>query len=203
MDYPIFLTGLQGWKCVVVGGGEVAQRKVNGLLAVGAHPTVVAPEATAEIIAKAADDRLTWLPRPVCREDLRDAMLVFAATDDEDVNRDVAAWAKEAGSLVNVADQQEACDFTLPAMLRRGKLTIAVSSGGASPALAAIIRDRLALLFPEELADKIEQLAAARFALQRSVTSPVERHREARELGNSWARRFLPALFKPRHPEQE
>ena len=138
--YPIILR-LADRRCVVVGGGEVARRKVQGLVAAGARILVIAPHIH-PVLQK--NTGIEVLCRPFVPADLAGAFLVFAATDDRQVNALVAAAAREQGALVNIADDPEGSDFHLPAILQRGALTVAVSSGGGSPAFAALLRDRLA-----------------------------------------------------------
>lgn len=140
VSYPVVLR-LSGRRCVVVGGGEVARRKVSGLLAAGAKVRVIAPYLHPELQGNTAIESIC---RPFLAEDLAGAFLVFAATNDRQVNAGVAAAAWQQGALVNIADDPEGSDFHLPAVLQRGALTVAVSSGGSSPAFAAQLRDHLA-----------------------------------------------------------
>ena len=137
--YPIFLN-LSGRRCVVVGGGEVAGRKARKLLQARAEVVVISPEVTPELESVATEVRR----RPYEEGDLEGAYLVFAATDSREVNAAVAGEAKGRGIPVNVADRPSEGDFALPATLRRGRLQVAVSTGGASPALAQRIRDDVA-----------------------------------------------------------
>jgi precorrin-2 dehydrogenase/sirohydrochlorin ferrochelatase len=127
--------------CVVVGGGEVARRKVQGLLAAGARVRVIAPHLHLELQENTA---IELICRSFLPDDLAGALLVFAASNDRDVNARVAVAARQQGTLINIADDPEESDFHLPAVLQRGALTVAVSSGGGSPAFAAQLRDRLA-----------------------------------------------------------
>lgn len=138
--YPAILR-ISGRRCVVVGGGEVARRKVQGLLAAGARVRLIAPHLHPQL-QKNTDIEL--ICRPFLADDLAGAFLVFAATNDREVNAEVAAAARQQGALVNSADDPDGSDFHLPAVLQRGALTVAVSSGGGSPAFAAQLRDRLA-----------------------------------------------------------
>lgn len=141
--YPIALD-LAGRRCVVVGGGAVAERKTSGLLAAGAAVTVIAPELTPGLRALASAGTITGEARPFASGDLAGAVLVFAATDRREVNAAVVAEAREVGALVNVADAPDEGDFSVPALLRRGRLTVGVSTAGGSPAVAGLVRDRLA-----------------------------------------------------------
>jgi len=137
-DYPVFLD-LAGVPVLVVGGGQVALRKVGGLVGAGATVTVVAPQVV-DGIAEVATVEL----RPYVSGDLAGVRLVVTATDDPEVNAQVAADARAAGVFVNSADDPENCTFILPAIARRGPITVAVSTGGISPALASRLRDEIA-----------------------------------------------------------
>jgi cobalt-precorrin 5A hydrolase/precorrin-3B C17-methyltransferase len=142
--YPIFLHHLQGTLVVVVGGGRVGQRKVAGLLAVGAHVRLISPIVTPDLQAWAADSQIEWLARPYAPGDLQGALLAFAATDQRPVNAQVAADARALRILCNVADAPNEGDFHLPAVYRQAELTVAVGTGGASPTRAKTLRDQIA-----------------------------------------------------------
>jgi precorrin-2 dehydrogenase/sirohydrochlorin ferrochelatase len=177
--YPLCLD-LRGRPCVVIGGGAVAARKVAGLLECGARVTVVAPSlgpALAELYgAGAVEARL----RPYQDGDLAGAVLAIAATDDAAVNGQVAAEAQARGVLLNVVDDPARGDFIVPAVLRRGALQLAVSTGGLSPALARWVRDALEGLVPAEYADLLPVLAELRAELRRAgVEVPAERWQSA------------------------
>jgi precorrin-2 dehydrogenase/sirohydrochlorin ferrochelatase len=159
--YPVSLV-VAGRRCVVVGGGAVAARKVAGLAEAGADVTVVAPDICAEIRAGGA--RL--VARPYRRGDLDGAWLAIAATDDPAVNRRVHDDGDEARVWVNAADEPASCAFTLPAVVRRGPVSVAVSTGGHSPALAGWLRDRIAAQLGPEVGLLAELLSEARDRLQ-------------------------------------
>jgi precorrin-2 dehydrogenase/sirohydrochlorin ferrochelatase len=171
------MVDLAGRRAVVVGGGAVAERKVRGLLACRAAVTVVSPAATAPLERFAAAGRLEIVRRAVRMSDLRGAFLVLAATDSAEVNRRVAAAAMRRGALVNVADDPAACTFQVPAAVRRGDLTIAVSTGGGSPALAKQLRQRLEKVIGPEYEALVDALRALRSAARRAV--PDTRARQA------------------------
>lgn len=143
-DYPIVLD-VAGVPVLVVGGGTVALRKVQGLLAAGAEVTVVAPGIAAALRALPVH----VIERPYAPGDLEHARLVITATDDPDVNASVAADANRRGIWVNSADDPANCTFTLPAVARDGAVTIAVSTGGASPALASHLRGEISTWLAE------------------------------------------------------
>ena len=149
--YPICLD-LADRTCVVVGGGDVAERKVVSLLAAGARVVVVAPALAPGLWRLRGEGRLEHTSRPYQEGDLADAFLAIAATDDAEANRAVAAEARRRRVLVNVVDDPALCDFTLPAVLRRGDLLVAVSTGGRSPAVARYVREELEdFLTPEHV----------------------------------------------------
>ena len=143
MHYPLFLN-LTDQPVIVIGGGVVAKRKIRSLLAAGAHVTVISPYATR------LPKSVRWLHRRYQRGDLRDARLVVAATDDQTVNEQVCAEAKRRKLLVNCVAPPSAGNFIVPAVARRGRLTIAVSTGGASPALAKQLRRDLERLLRKD-----------------------------------------------------
>ena len=140
--YPLTLR-IAGRRCVVVGGGAVAARKVRGLIVSGADVLVVAPEIGPELAALAEHDTIRVGRRAFEPSDLDGALLAFAATNDRAVNEAVVRAAQARGMIVNVADDPAACDFTVPAVVRRGDVTRAVSTGGRSPAFARFLREQL------------------------------------------------------------
>jgi siroheme synthase-like protein len=163
---------LEGRSCLVVGAGRVGLEKAAGLVECGARVTVVAPDAAAELAALGVE----WLPRPYETRDLAGRFLVVAATFDEAVNRRVFADAEAYGLLCNVADVPELCSFILPAVHREGPIAVAISTGGASPALAQLLRDRIAAQIGPETARLARRLAALRpWAKQRYPTYAARR----------------------------
>lgn len=143
--YPIMLR-LEGRLCVIIGGGKVAARKVGGLLAAGAHVTVISPVVCAELDALAAAQSITIKLKPYESGDLAALrpLLVFTATNNPDVNRAAAEEARSLGILVNTTADGEQGDFHNMAAARRGAITLAVSTGGRSPTLAKALAARLA-----------------------------------------------------------
>jgi siroheme synthase-like protein len=168
-QYPVLLD-LAGRPCLVVGGGSVALGKVRGLLAVDARVTVVAPEVLDEI---AELDGVTLVRRAYASGDLAGQRLAIAATDDRAVNHQVLLDGEAAGVWVNSADDPANCAFTLPAVVRRGPITVAVSTGGHSPALSSWLRDRLGTELGPEYEVLLQLLAERREAL-RSEGVPTE-----------------------------
>ncbi|MBI2219534.1 MAG: bifunctional precorrin-2 dehydrogenase/sirohydrochlorin ferrochelatase [Candidatus Rokubacteria bacterium] len=175
--FPIFLD-LTARRCVVVGGGAVAARKVDALLAAGADVTVVAPALTARLALRAADRRVQWVPREYRAGDLENADLAFATTDDERVNEAVARDGRAQRVWVNAADDPGRCDFHLPAVVRRGALTVAVGTAGTSPALARVVREELEDFLTADHAALAEVAADVRRELRAGNLSPD---------GDAWA----------------
>jgi len=164
--YPIFLN-IHQKKCIVVGGGEVARRKVRALLERGAIVQVIAPTLDSELSHLANNNTITVLRRNYEPGDLKDALIVIAATTEAETNRKVAMEAKRRGILVNVVDDREQSDFIVPSCLHRGDLTIAVATAGKSPALARKIRTRLESDFGKEYVSLVKLIGEVRSELKR------------------------------------
>lgn len=174
-QYPVNLI-LDGRKCLVVGGGDVAARKADGLLACGGRVHVVATHVS-DVIR--ADTRLTWDERPYRSDDLDGCWLVIAATDRPEVNRAVYLDGEAAGVWVNGADDPEHCSFTLPSVVRRGDLMLTVSTGGRSPAVATWVRQRLEREIGPEYEVLLDLVSSRRQAIKASggSTEDVDWHR--------------------------
>lgn len=152
--FPLFMD-LEGKTCLVVGGGIVARRKAQTLLSYGARVVMAAPEETSGLDA-------TFLRRRVAPEDVRGCALVVDATGDRATGLALAELCREERVPLNVVDTPELCSAIFPAVLSRGKLTAAVSTGGASPIAAAWVRDKLGQVLPERFDEILEQMAALR-----------------------------------------
>ena len=176
--YAAFLA-LEERRCLVVGGGVVAERKVEGLLAAGARVLVVSPTLTPALTALAARGAVRYRARRFEPCDVRGCTLVVAATGAVAVDDAVAAAARRRRSLVNVVDRPAACDFILPSVLRRGDLQIAVSTGGRSPALAREIRRRLEAEIGEDYAALVTRVGRARARLRGRRRSAAARMQAA------------------------
>src|SRR5438876_8799276 len=163
--YPVFLE-LAGRHVLVVGGGLVAERRVHGLLAADATVTVVSPALTPALAALASGGRLRHHRRGFEPGDLDGVDLAFAATDRGEVNAALFVAARARGVWVNAADDPAHCTFILPAVVRRGGLSVAVSTGGTSPALARAIREELERYLTAEYATLAEIAAEARRAMR-------------------------------------
>jgi precorrin-2 dehydrogenase / sirohydrochlorin ferrochelatase len=154
LDMPLYIACLRlgGRSCLVVGGGEVGLEKVEGLLACGGEVTVIAPDAEPEIADYAAEGSIRWEQRGFEDADLDGRFLAIAASNDTDVNIAVHNGAERRAMLVNVVDVPPLCNFILPAIVRTGPLAIAISTTGASPALAKRIKREIAESFGEPYA---------------------------------------------------
>jgi siroheme synthase-like protein len=160
--YPAFLD-LCDRRVVVVGGGAIATAKVRGLLACRPSPLVViAPRVTAELGRLAEAGQLTWLQRAYQAGDLVGADLAFGASDDRALNAMVATEARQLGIPVLAVDDADNCDFIAPAVVRRGEVVVAISTGGRSPAMARRAREELEKLMPPDWGELLEVAAAAR-----------------------------------------
>lgn len=160
--YPIFVE-MAGRKVLVVGGGNVAQEKVAGLLAADADITVVAPELSPSLQALVEEGRLAYEAHEYREGDMLGYEVCFVATDDGSVNAAVSAEGKRNGIWVNAADDPRNCDFILPSVVRQGDVVVAASTGGASPALARRLREDLTAFLSDDygpLADLLREVRA-------------------------------------------
>jgi len=179
--FPVNLD-VRGRDCLVVGGGAVAERKTKTLLDCDAVVTVVSPEVTEGLRERAVAARLLWERRTYRAEDLRGRGLVFAVTNRPEINRRVAEDARIAGVWVNVGDQPHLGDFTLPAVVDRGRLVMTVSTSGNSPALSRLIRKELERRYGEEYDAALRLLAAVRKKLLAASPDSAEHRRQFRRV---------------------
>jgi precorrin-2 dehydrogenase/sirohydrochlorin ferrochelatase len=164
LETPFYIACLRlsGRKCLVVGGGDVGLEKIEGLLACDGDVVLVAPDACAEVRALAAEGSIEWIEREFDPGDVAGKFIAIAATDDTDANIAVYEAAEERAMLVNVVDVPSLCNFILPAIVRTGPLAIAISTAGASPALAKRMKREVAELFGSDYADLAAILNEAR-----------------------------------------
>jgi uroporphyrin-III C-methyltransferase/precorrin-2 dehydrogenase/sirohydrochlorin ferrochelatase len=174
--FPLFAT-LQGQPCLLVGGGLVAARKARQLLAADAVVTVVAPELCTELSAAVADGRLQHDRQRFIPESIANHLLVIAATSDRAVNREVASAAAEARRLCNVVDDPELSSFIMPAVIDRAPLMIAISTGGASPVLARLLRERIEDWLPTRIGELVRWSGQWRAAVKNRIHDQVSRLR--------------------------
>ena len=170
MHFPLFLD-LDGKACLVVGAGNVAARKAEALAAFGARVVQVAPEVSGRGFADGDVEGMT---------------LAVAATDDPEVNRRVAELCKAKGIPVNVVDDPSLCTFVFPAIARKGPMLVAVSSGGACPTAAQLLRDKAARLMTDEFVEAVERLGRDREKLKGECPDPQERRRQYEEALAKW-----------------
>jgi precorrin-2 dehydrogenase / sirohydrochlorin ferrochelatase len=172
--FPAFLK-LAGRRCVVVGAGAVAEEKIESLLRAGAKIKVVAPEATARVRAWARAKKVSWQAREFRAADLAGAFLVVAATSSPKVHARIFQQSRRLGVLCNAVDDPVHCDFYYGAVVRRGELQIAISTGGQSPALAQRLRKKLEKQIGAEYERFVTTLGAARKRLFAKSISPARR----------------------------
>lgn len=188
--FPLFVN-LHGKRCAVVGAGEIAAGKVDGLMRCGAEVTVVSPRAVPYIQEAARAGKLTWLRRGFKAEDVEGAFLAVAATASRRVNGAVFRACMERGVLCNAVDDPVHCDFIYPAVMRRGALQIAVSTGGRSPALAGRIRRNLEERFGPEWELLLDRLGRERDEIVHARLDGAERARRLRAAAAEVAQRLV------------
>jgi precorrin-2 dehydrogenase / sirohydrochlorin ferrochelatase len=183
--FPAFLK-LDGRRCLVVGAGSVAQDKIESLLRAGAKVRVVAPRATPRVRDLGREKKIRWEPRKFRPADLKDAFLVVAATSSPRLHAEIYRQARHGSVLCNVVDDPAHCDFYYGAVVRRGELQIAISTGGHSPALAQRLRKKLEQEIGAAYGKWLDELGAARKRLFAKSISPARRkallHRLASEI---------------------
>jgi precorrin-2 dehydrogenase/sirohydrochlorin ferrochelatase len=172
--FPLFFK-LENRPCLVVGGGNIAESKIAGLLEADATVRVVAPEATSQVRAWAQAQKLEWHPRPFQIADLQKMFLVVAATSSTPLHEQIFAEARRLGVLCNVVDVPRLCDFYYPAVVRRGSLQIAISTSGESPALAQRLRKELEVQFGPEYEQWVETIGDLRAEINAGSLSAEER----------------------------
>jgi precorrin-2 dehydrogenase/sirohydrochlorin ferrochelatase len=182
--YPIFLN-LNNQNVIVVGGGEVAERKILNLLRYGCHIHVVSHELTAQLEKLVAENKIKRIPEQSLNQAMSKAYMVIAATNDPVVNGQIASRAKERGLLFNAVDQPRDCNFIMPSIVRSGDLQIAISSGGKSPALTKKIRKEMQTLFGSEYGSFVELLGMIRTEVLARSDRSSENKRTFENLVNS------------------
>lgn len=174
--FPMFVK-LEGRRVLVVGAGPVGEGKIESLLATGAKVRVVARKATPHVREWAREGRVDWVVREFCAADLLGVFLVIAATGSAALHEEIYAEARSQGVLCNAVDEPGRCDFYFPAVVRRGELQIAISTGGLSPALAQRLRKELERQFGPEWEEWVAQLGRTREELQSLPMPPEQRKR--------------------------
>ncbi len=164
--YPVFIN-TKGRRCVVIGGGNVGEEKVKRLLECEADVVVISPQVKDGVRELVTGGKATWIRRQYRPGDLEEAFIAIASTDDNSVNRQIALEAEQRNVLLNVVDVTPLCTFITPSVARRGEVTIASSTGGASPALTRTFREKLVTSRILEYADLAPLLSEARSELKR------------------------------------
>ncbi len=183
--YPAFLN-LKGKKCIVIGGGKVAERKAASLLRSGAELTVISPELTARLKKEKAKKRINHVARKYQKGDLKNAFLVIAATASHEINKRASV---DAPALINVVDTPGLCNFIVPSVVRRGPLTIAISTSGVSPAIAKKIRKELEKLYGSRVTKHLNALKKMRTKVLSEVNDKEKRERLLKKLAeNTWGK---------------
>src|SRR5258706_1398289 len=181
--YPVYLN-LTGRPAVVIGGGAIAEGKVLGLLEVDAQVTLIAPEVTPALYELIENKKITWEQRAYQQGDLEGAAIAISATDDREVNKRVWDEAQARGILINVVDDPPYCDFIAPAIVRRGDITLAISTNGKMPALAAHLRRELEKSFRDEYVQLLE------------ITTPLREQLAAQHLDYTVRQQLWRKLFE-------
>ena len=177
MYYPVNLD-VRGKSCLVVGGGEVAHRKAKGLLRAGAFPTVLAPQVGEKLKRLGQNRKIRFVRDHFKEKYLKGHFLTVVATDDRETNSLIGQLCQKRNLLVNVVDQPEDCTFTVPSLFKRGPLTIAISTNGASPALSKRIRKELEKNYGKEFGEFLSLMVKLRKeAIQRIPTLKARKHR--------------------------
>lgn len=184
--FPLFLK-LEGRHCLVVGAGRVAEAKIESLVRCGAKVRVVAPSATEAVRTMAAAGSIVWERRAYQQDDLEGAFLVVAATSSPELHAAIFEQARRAGVLCNAVDEPERCDFYYPAVVRRGPLQIAISTGGLFPGLSARLRQQMELQFGAEYGAWVAEIGRARKELLAAGLEPAERNSRLQEISSERA----------------
>jgi precorrin-2 dehydrogenase/sirohydrochlorin ferrochelatase len=185
MSYYPILINLKGKKVIVVGGGMVAQRKIETIMEHGAVVHMISRELTPALTKYLEDGKIKVIGNEFKKDYLRGAFLVIAATDDRLLNHRVSENARELGVLVNAVDQPSDCSFIVPSILRRGDLLIAVSTSGKSPALAKRVREELEKGFGSEYESLLVLMGRLRKEILAEGFSQEENKRIFQEIVNS------------------
>jgi siroheme synthase-like protein len=198
--YPVLLD-VSRVNVLVVGGGQVALRKVRGVVDAGGAPDIVSPEVVPELERLIDGRRLSWAERGYAAGDVHGYRLVFAATSSAEVNAEVTAEAEAAGALVNVADDGAGSTFHVPASIRQGDVVVALSTGGASPLLSRRLRERLEAVVTPGLGRTATRLAQVRDHVRQRWPESEARRRDA--WFNLVTPEFLDAAIAGRDAEVE
>ncbi len=188
--YPINLN-IKDKRCLIIGGGQVAERKVEKLLSAGAKVVVVSSRLTSKLGKLSRKGRIENITRNYRKGDLKGAVLAFGATNDPKVNRRILQEARKEGVLLNSVDDPKNCDFTVPSMVSRGDLLISISTGGKSPALSQKIRKELEESFGKEYETLLNLLSTVRERLMEMGSNSEQNKAKFKKLINSNLLEFI------------
>lgn len=179
--YPIMID-LSGKKVAVIGGGAVAARKIGSLLRAEADITVISPSVTSQIKQWANHNDIEWQPREFTgKQDIKDALLIIAATNHADLNREIRSMISPF-QLLNIVDQPDLSSCIFPAFFTRGKLSISVSTSGANPGLSQKIRQELSQMYDESFEDYVDFLEECRAEVLKNIPNPQARSKVFKKL---------------------
>lgn len=182
--YPVFLD-LKNRFCLVIGGGKVAERKVQVLIRFGARVKVVAPSFTKRLLYLEEKGKIEIVKRDYKREDLNGAFIVFAATDRKDINHEIKKDADEMGVLTNVVDDPEFCDFIVPSIIKKGPVTIAISTSGTLPMFSKMFKEKIDQLLTKDHIRFVKLIGTLRKIIINEVGDPEKRKKIMREIRKS------------------
>lgn len=189
--YYAMMVDLTGRRCLIVGGGVVAERKMKSLIEAKANVMIVSPVVTPAIQKSALNNEVTWQPREYTLADGEGCMLVIAATNSQEVNEHVYRDAMKRDQWINVVDNAELCNFTLPSVVRRGNLQISISTSGTSPSLAKRIKAELEESYGEDYAFYLSIMEGIRIIVKRDIANKKKRSEILTELSSPyWLRSF-------------
>ena len=188
--FPVFLN-LKDKLCIVIGGGKVAERKVENLLIAQAKVKLISPEVTFKLKKLAEEGKIEWEKRVYKKGDLNSAWLVIAATDNPEIQKEVFKEAEEKHIFCNVVDVPELCSFIVPSTIRRGLLTIAISTSGVSPAVARRLRETLEEIIGEEYALYLKLMKDLRKQILNLNLSPEEKEEKLQKLALAPISRYI------------
>ena len=188
--FPVFLN-LKNKLCIVIGGGKVAERKVENLLTSQAKVKVISPEVTLKLKKLAEEGKIEWERRVYKKGDLDSAWLVIAATDNPEIQKEIFKEAEEKRIFCNVVDVPELCSFIVPSTIRRSLLTIAISTSGASPAVARRLRETLEEIIGEEYVLYVELMKDLRKQILNLNLSPEKKEEKLQKLALAPIPRYI------------
>jgi len=182
--YPVFLN-LKNRLCLIIGGGQVAERKAVILIKYGARVRIIAPSITKRLINLEEKGKLEIIKRDYKKGDLEGAFMVFAATNKKEINREIKKDAEEMGIIANVVDDPDFCDFIVPSIVKKGPVTIAISTSGILPMFARVFKDEIKQVLTKDHIRYVKKIGRLRKMILKEVLDPKERKMIMREIKKS------------------